>query len=659
MRQFSLEVGLVVRRGSQQLEFLNLLEGNKVQFQDQRTHFVQVMKLSTFYAEVMSKKIQPVIGNCSEETGKGGESKPSELIFDIASLGAKEQSRLERCINWVKALRKRGITRGQLGRIGKATPEIATALGDKSPPAPLTLAVWMRKYDLSCGSPAALLSGNRHRRRNRRLPSLVEEVIQKRLRSVYLTTARHTLRHAHEQILLELKKLVQAKKLEGDQACVSLATVSRRLSEFGAYERAKARYGAGYARPQFRTSVEGTLAVRAMQRLECDHALLNWVVICDRTGLPLGRPTLTIIVDAMSGYVVGLYVSFYGPGITSVLNVVKNAIQPKDDLARAAGAKQPWIAFGIGETLVLDNGMEFHARVFQLAAWELGIDLEYCRVRSPWLKPHVERFFANLDYFSLARGRIRKPEANVLQLDPKKDAAILFSDLVRGLIKFVVDVYPFELNERKLVTPFAAFQDSFNTLRPPSFQWSMDQLNLIAAMRKDLTVGPGGVCLPGISYSSSAVLAMKKEVGHTFKTGVKWNPDNLSFIYLQHPVNKDWLPVPSLRPDYTNGLSWNQHRLIRKHAREKHVRGGGVDQLLLARQELHELWMNGIARSNRSQDTRTAAKFSGLSSNQILLPDQTLAPHIPASKMLSQEDYVFPAENDIQSFETFVMRNPT
>lgn len=615
------------------------------------------MKLTTFYAEVMSKKIQPVIGDCGNEDGPEGAEQASTPISDISSIEPKDHSRLQRCMNWIKALRKRGITRGQRERIEKAIPDIAKATGDSDPPSVSVLTVWMRKFELSGGNPAVLLSGNRHRHRSRTLSIVVEEVINKKLRSVYLNGARNTLRIAHEQILRELKRMVQSNELDPAQANVSLATVSRRLSEFGPYERDKARYGPGYARSKYRTSVEGTLAVRAMQRLECDHTLLNWVVICDRTGLPLGRPTLTILVDAMSGYVVGLYVSFNGPGITSVLNVVKNSIRPKDDLTKAAGTTQPWVAFGIGETLVLDNGMEFHARVFQLTAWELGIDLEYCRVRSPWLKPHVERFFANLDYFSLARGRVRKPMANVLNIDPKEDAAILFSDFVRGLIKFVVDVYPFEFNERRVRTPFEAFQESFMTLGPPTFQWSMDQLDLIAAMRRDLTIGSGGIDFTGLSYSSNEVKAMKKDAASTFRTGVKWNPDDLSFVYLQHPLKKDWIPVPSLRPEYTTGLSWNQHLLIRKHARDHHVRGGGLEQLLQARQELHELWMNGIAKRNRAQDMRSLAKFSGLSSSQVLMPGANTVPLLPASKMVSKEDLVLPPVEDIEPFESFVMRN--
>lgn len=99
-----------------------------------------------------------------------------------------------------------------------------------------------------------------------------------------------------------------------------------------------------------------------------------------------------------------------------------------------------WIAFGIPDEIFVDNGLEFHARIFQLMAWELAADLTYCRVRTPWLKPHVERFFATLDYLTLARGRVHKRVANVMNLDPRKDAAIKFTDLVKGLIMFITDV---------------------------------------------------------------------------------------------------------------------------------------------------------------------------------------------------------------------------
>nr|MDP2190889.1 DDE-type integrase/transposase/recombinase [Rhodoferax sp.] len=655
MPLFSLEHGLVVRRGAQLLEFRRLLDDNKVQFEDQKTRHVQSMPLSRFYAAVLAKQIVPVIGNDEQLPVVPGQWSKPVLITDLSSLGKADKAMLERRMKWVKAVRKRCITRGQRDQVAKVIPAIAAKFEEDKPPSVSTLLGWMRQFELSSLNPAALLSGNRCRKRQPRVHHLVDEVILKKIRSVYLTRSRHTLRHTLDQITLSVQKLVKSRKLQSEDAKVSLATVSRRLAEFPPFERDKARFGVGYARAKYRTTVEGVQAVRAMQRLECDHTLLNWVIVCDRTGLPLGRPTLTIIVDSLSGYVVGIYVSFYGPGLTSVLNVIKNAILPKDELAAAAGCVKPWIAFGIGETILLDNGLEFHSPQFQLAAWELGIDLEYCRVRTPWIKPKVERFFANLDHFSLTKGRVRKPIENVLNIDPKEDASIIFSDFVKGIIRFVVDIYPFELNSRRLQTPYECFKDSIDLLPPPVFPSSFEQLDLIAAMSKTLTVGPGGVDLLGLTYSSTSVLNLKKEVGSRFKTRVKWNPDDMSFVYLQDPLSKQWMPVPSIHSNYTEGLSWIQHRLIRQHARQKHVEGGHIERLLQSRQELHELWMNPLAKRNCSQDMRSAAKFIGMASNQILLPNTSVdLPPLPAAKVIATEE-VYVSQEDIPDFDSFFM----
>jgi len=603
----------------------------------------------------MAKKIQPIIGGDRAAEMKDELSNSPSFVFDWSSIDELKREELERRLKWVEALRKRSISRGQTHRIRMAIVDIAEKLGDKKPPAQSTLSCWMRKFELSQGNPASLISGNLNRKRRRVINDLVEAEITRKIRNIYLKPARHTLRHTHEQILLALRKMADQKQIGRDEAQVSIATVSRRLSEFDSYDRDKSRYGPGYARVKYRTAVEGAFATRVMQRLQCDHTLLNWVVVCDRTGLPLGRPTLTIIVDTLSGYVVGIYVSFYGPGVTSVLNVLKNAIRPKDEFALAAGATNPWLAYGIGECLVLDNGMEFHSKIFQLVAWELGIDLEYCRVRSPWLKPHVERFFANLDYFSLAKGRVRKPMANVMNVDPVEDAAILFGEFFKGLIKFVVDVYPFELNSRKLVTPFDAFQEGFNTLRPPTFQWSLDQLNLIAAMHKTVNVSQTGVELAGIPYSSPQLRDMRKEVGANFKTNMKWDPDDISFVYVQHPREKTWLATPSIWTEYTTGFGWNQHQLINKFKRENYIKGGGLEALLHARQGVHEIWMNGIVKRNRASDMRLAAKYTGLSSNRILAPEQPRSEPLLAKSLLLPDEISQPIAADVPDFGSFVM----
>ena len=376
------------------------------------------------------------------------------------------------------------------------------------------------------------------------------------------------------------------------------------------------------------------------------------MVVCDRTGLPLGRPTITVIIDSYSGYVVGLYVSFYGPGLTSVLNVIKCAILPKDNYVAAAKLKRPWIAFGIGETIVLDNGLEFHSPQFQLAAWELGTDIEYCKVRTPWLKPKVERFFLELDYLTLTRGRVRKPIANVQDIDPRADAAITFADLVRGLLKFVVEVHPFQENSRTLELPYNLYSEGIAKLPPPLFPTSFEQLDLIAAMSREVTVRAGAVEFRGLAYGSTELRYLKGEVGAIFKTLVKWNPDDLTNAYVQHPKSREWLLVPSIHPEYTNGLSWVQHLLVRKHKRRNNVEGGTYAAQLQALRELHEMWGDALVGTKRKLEPKVAAQMSGLSSAAIANGGPR---SLPAARVVSPEDVAPAAPEKIPDFESFVM----
>lgn len=653
MPLLSLEVGLVVRHGARRLEFVRILPGHRVQFEDQLTREVQNMRLNRFYTAVLAKQLIPILADEPATANLKSHDEPPVFIADLGSLDEREQQALERRLAYVRAMRKRGIRRGQRDKVQEAIPAVAATLKDDRPPSDSTVMSWMRDYELSCSNAASLVSGNTHRRRARRTCQLIEDIITKKLRSVYLTRARHTLKHTFHQIVWEVEKKVERGEIKREEAGVSLSTVQRRLAEIRPYDRDKARYGENYARHQFRTSVEGVQATRPLERLECDHTLLNWVVICDRTGLPLGRPTITIVIDSYNGYVVGLYVSFYGPGLTSVLNVIKCAILPKDDYVIAAGAKRPWIAFGIGETIVLDNGLEFHSPQFRLAAWELAVDIEYCRVRTPWLKPKVERFFLELDYLTLTRGRVRKPLANVEKIDPSTDAAITFSDLVSGLIRFVVDVYPFQQNSRTLDLPFNLYSEGIEKLPPALFPTSFDQLDLIAAMSQQVTVRAGEVGFRGLAYGSTELRLLKGDVAPSFKTLVKWNPDDLSNLYVQHPLNKHWLMVPSIRPEYTTGLSWVQHLLVRKHKRKRHIEGSEDKAQMQALRELHEFWGDALAASKRKVNPKTAALLSGMSSSAVVKPTQENA--VQPSKVFCPEDIVATAEEEIPEFDSFVM----
>lgn len=101
--------------------------------------------------------------------------------------------------------------------------------------------------------------------------------------------------------------------------------------------------------------------------------------------------------------------------------------------------------------------------------------------------------FSTLNTLTLLKGKITKTVANVLRIDPYKDAAITFSDLVKGLMMFVVDVHAQQPNWHKMATPHELLVESLAQIPPVQYPSSLDELKLATGMSKYLTLGKGGL----------------------------------------------------------------------------------------------------------------------------------------------------------------------
>lgn len=387
--QFALHSGLMLRDGQRTLELTRELDGREYLLEDVLTRRPIVIKMAELIKRIYEKKYEVVLGD-APVVGKDATQWPA--VVDLSALPERDRALLEYRLRYVKALDRLKITRGQRKLIAQAILKTARAAGDKTVPSASAVMLWARNYQTSGMNPLSLLDKHRIRRRLRRTHEGVERILWRALKKSYFTRERHTLRHAHEQLTKALKQAVQQQELDPEDAQVSYATLARRVQDTDLYHRIASREGHARARMVCRTAFPDGVATYPLQRVEIDHTPLNWVVICDRTGLPLGRPTLTLMIDSYSGYVLGFYVSFYGPGLTSVAGVVRNAILPKDEITNGLGLSSRWLSFGIGDEWVIDNGLEFHSFGFKTMAMAMGVDLMFCRVRTPWLKPHVERF---------------------------------------------------------------------------------------------------------------------------------------------------------------------------------------------------------------------------------------------------------------------------
>lgn len=645
--------GLVLRHGQRTLELVRQLNSDEYQFEDCLTRRPLVLNCATLTKRIWDNTYEVVVGtDVSSKRGKAPLPLPS--LVDLQSLKEQVRADIEYRMHYVKAVQKAHIGRGQRARIEKLIPTVAKRIKDKKSPSASSVMTWVRNYQNANFNPLALRNGNTTRVSHYRTHPLMNEVINRNIIKEYLTRARNSLQHTLRKIKQEAKQLVAQNKLEESEADLSLSTLWRRVREIDLFRRIAAREGHARARMVCRTVMDGAGAAYPLQRVEADHTPLNWVVVCDRTGLPLGRPLLTVIIDSYSNYVLGIYISFYGPGISSLSGVLRNAIMPKDQFVSGLSLQHAWLASGVPDEIIVDNGLEFHASIFKLMAWELASDLTYCRVRTPWLKPHVERFFATLDHLSLNSGRIHKRVANVMNIDPRKDAAIKFSDLVKGLVMFVTDVYPFEINERKLARPYDLWLEGLEYCPPASFPLSFDNLRLTTALSKTMTLGPGGIELRGLPYGREELLPLRKRYGQSFKVQVKWDPDNLSHIWVRHPEEEGWLHSPCRWFEYANGLSWNQHLVIRNFARRELKLKGAHEDLMKAHLRLHDFWMEATSYKT-SADAKLAAKYSGATSAKVMEPTTEPDSPVRPSTTAIADIEISQAQPSIPDFESFVM----
>ncbi|CAG4885741.1 transposase [Paraburkholderia saeva] len=649
MTIYTLERGLVVRNGDAQWQVQRVLDHKYVQLEHAETGRIRREKIAKLASDITSGKVSVV----RDADVRDGAPSDDAQAMCAASLPKRYEDAYERAHTYLRYMRKQGITKGQRSRIAEGIARVATATGDKNPPSTSTVMHWMRRFETSGRNPSSLISHNAYRRRKERIPGEVRRVIDKMLARYYFRRGGASLRTAHDRVIEALQQTHKADDASVDQPRVSLSTVRRIAGLVTPFDRDRLRLGPAEARNKWRFSKPGKYATRPLERVELDHTLLDIWVIDERCGIPLGRPTITLLVCGYSGYIVGFFISFEGETVSRVIQSIKVAIQPKETLTSGSSLSNPWHAMGLWETLVVDNALSVHSPHWRRIANELCIDLEYCPVRMPWFKPFVERYLGELTRQLPAHGRPQKPGRHPDPVDPSATACITFSDLCSGILKWIVDVHPFEINERKQACPVDLFVEGLEACPAPSFSDSLANLDVLAGRRKPVTVNHAGVVHEWIQYTGDELGQMRREIGTNFRTTMTANPYELGSIFVQHPKTGHWVCVPAKDEEYAAGLSRTQHRLIRAAAGQKLTIANAESRLRRARLELQDHWAAAI-RSGRKikRGARELALFQGLSSvSSVQASDRSLQTDI-SSRLLSEDDAI-ELDRPIPTFEAF------
>lgn len=264
--------------------------------------------------------------------------------------------------------------------------------------------------------------------RQRKIPPLVIQLMAKVIDELVLRSERLLISVAYG----ELANRCRAEGVEPP----SEKTFSREIKRLTEETLKRAREGskAAYATSEFHWLIDQSTPRHGERPFEIghiDHTELDIQLVDSRTGANLGKPWLTILIDAYSRVILGFYLTFDPPSYRSCMAVIRDAL-------RRHGR--------IPKTIVVDQGKDFESAYFEA----LLARLECHKKSRPAAKSRfgsvIERFFgvANQRLVHNLVGNnqaLQKPRSMSPSHDPRRLAVWTLSAFTSLFERFVDEMY--------------------------------------------------------------------------------------------------------------------------------------------------------------------------------------------------------------------------
>ncbi|GBE93912.1 DDE-type integrase/transposase/recombinase [Nostoc cycadae] len=230
-----------------------------------------------------------------------------------------------------------------------------------------TLRYWKSKYiqaqqKYGYGYLGLLSFNNLKGNQNRKLPEHTIELMQKFIDEEYET---HKQKRKFEVYIKFTNALSSAGVSE--DLIPSYKTFIKEIKKRSGYEQTVKRSGHrdAYWQEPFYWELELTTPRHGDRPFEIghiDHTQVDIELRCSRTAKVLGRPWVTFMVDAYSRKMLAAYITFDPPSYRSCMMVIRVCVQRHGYLP---------------QTIVVDNGSEFHSTYFQALIAILKCTLKY------------------------------------------------------------------------------------------------------------------------------------------------------------------------------------------------------------------------------------------------------------------------------------------
>lgn len=464
---------------------------------------------------------------------------------------------------------------------------------DRWPPRPPSVSTfydWRKAWVNSFYSFKSLVSRFDLRgRRPAELPEGLQPILERAVDEFYAQPNRPTLSETLDRAETEVNALNRLRSPMDQLPRPTRRQLQRIIDSLDRFTMLQRRHGTAHARKATRVFGRKNEPKRLLERVELDHTPLDVICVADETGLIVGRPHLTVLIDVRSRMIMGAWISFRPPNAATVLRALKHAILPKDELLKSYGLKGPWPARGVMSMLLLDNGKELHSNALESAAFDLGITLVYCPPRQPFFKGVIERFLQEINYrfihqlpgTTFAKYYLRN------DYDSLKHAVIPIEDLRRLVYRWIVEVYNKHFHRALQNCPLEVWMERDGHPDFPVLPRRLDVLDVYMTPVEERVLSSKGIEINSLFYTSPELSDLRLRRGNQ-SLKVRPNPDDMGFIHVLHPESNTYFKAPCTWPDYADGITHEQNEWFRRRSREAYKALPHRAALLSAKRDMQE-----------------------------------------------------------------------
>lgn len=334
-------------------------------------------------------------------------------------------------------------------------------------------------------------------------------------------------------------------------------------------------------------------ALYPLHVVEIDHTRLDIDVIDEKTGFVIGRPWITLGIDVYTRMVWCMHLSFEPPSANKVRKAIEQGVLFKKS-KEMYGTSKEWEMFGIPKNIVLDNGSEFNnIETKRIINEVLKSNVRYRPIATPRYGGTIERLFRtiNMKLIHQLEGTRKSNVTDLGEYDSERNALLSLIDLNEILTRFITDIYHYEIHRGLPLesnTPIIRYYEGLKICGFPDFieedEVEVFKIDLLPKMLKPYT--RDGVRINNIFYRRTdlSILINKREVKYI----VKFNTDDISYIYLKLPESPEYVKIPAAYPtsDILEGINLFTYKQLTKNLRDQ---GHAKRKKIISEQELlHE-----------------------------------------------------------------------